>query len=73
MYRIRDEILRWVANRRGIVVPSLLADIRQEEFEEEEALPLDDVLAGVRSGQSPNGSSGNGGRSTRRLAEAARR
>lgn len=53
MYRIRDELLRFVANRRGIVVPSLVADIRQE-VEEEEALPLEDVLAGVRH-QSPNG------------------
>ncbi|HYZ92143.1 MAG TPA: ABC transporter permease [Actinomycetota bacterium] len=51
VYRARDEILRWIAQRRGIVVPSLLADIRQEEVEEEEAVPLDDVLAGVRSGR----------------------
>lgn len=49
MYRVRDEILRWIARRRGIVVPSLLADLRQEEVEEEESLPLDDVLAGVRT------------------------
>lgn len=55
MYRIRDELLRLVAKRRGIVVPSLLADIRQE-VEEEEALPLEKVLAGVSS-QSPNGGS----------------
>jgi branched-chain amino acid transport system permease protein len=51
VYRMRDEILRWIAQRRGIVVPSLLADIRQEEVEEEEAVPLDEVLAGVRSQQ----------------------
>jgi branched-chain amino acid transport system permease protein len=66
MYRIRDELLRWVAKRRGIVVPSLLADLRQEEVEEEEAVPLDDVLARVRS-QSPNGAvEANGGRTARR-------
>ena len=69
MYRIRDEILRWIANRRGIVVPSLLADLRQEEVEEEEAIPLGDVLAGVRA-QSPNGS--NGSREIRELTEVGR-
>ena len=36
-------------------MPSLLADLRQEEVEEAETIPLDDVLAGVRA-QSPNGS-----------------
>lgn len=70
MYRIRDEILRWIANRRGIVVPSLLADLRQEEVEEEEAIPLGDVLAGVRA-QSPNGS--NGSRKVRELTEVGAR
>lgn len=59
MYRVRDEILRWIARRRGIVVPSLLADLRQEEVEEEESLPLDDVLAGVRT------RGGDGGRRAR--------
>lgn len=70
MYRIRDEILRWVANRRGIVVPSLLADLRQEEVEEEvEVVPLDRVLAGVRAqGPGPNGSSPNGSDGQRRVA-----
>ena len=29
-YRMRDAYLRWVANRRGILVPSLLADRRVE-------------------------------------------
>lgn len=53
LYRIRDELLRFVARRRGIVVPSLLADLRQEQVEDEEAVPLEDVLAGVR--QSPDG------------------
>ena len=31
VFRIRDEYLRWVARRRGLVVPSLLADRRVEE------------------------------------------
>ena len=49
MYRARDEILRWIAKRRGIVVPSLLADIREEDLvDEEEAVALGDVLAGVQ-------------------------
>jgi branched-chain amino acid transport system permease protein len=30
-YGWRDGLLRWIANRRGIVVPSLLADVRVEE------------------------------------------
>ena len=71
VFRMRDEILRWVANRRGIVVPSLLADIRQEEVEEEEAVPLDEVLAGVRA--QGNGSSLNGGRRVRQVVAAGRR
>lgn len=48
MYRLRDGILRWVARRRGIVVPSLVADIRQEVVEEDESVALEDVLAGVK-------------------------
>ena len=31
IYQVRDNYLRWVANRRGILVPSLLADRRVEE------------------------------------------
>jgi branched-chain amino acid transport system permease protein len=55
MYRMRDEILRWIAKRRDIVVPSLLADIRQEEVVE--AAPdveLGDVLDAVRA-HTPDG------------------
>jgi branched-chain amino acid transport system permease protein len=57
MYRVRDEILRWIAKRRGIVVPSLLADIRQEtgEIVEEETVGLGTVLESVKA-QSGNGS-----------------
>lgn len=59
MYRVRDEMLRWVAKRRGIVVPSLLADIRQEhgEIVEEETVGLGTVLAGVKAqAPEPDGS-----------------
>jgi branched-chain amino acid transport system permease protein len=31
LYRLRDLYLRWVADRREIVVPSLVADVRVEE------------------------------------------
>jgi len=33
LFRIRDEYLRWVARRRGLIVPSLLADRRVDEEE----------------------------------------
>ena len=36
MYRMRDGALRWVANRHGIHVPSLVADRRIETGEEEQ-------------------------------------
>jgi ABC-type branched-subunit amino acid transport system permease subunit len=41
MYRIRDRLLRGVANRRGIHVPSLIADRRVEGTDED---AIDDVL-----------------------------
>jgi branched-chain amino acid transport system permease protein len=31
LYRVRDTILRWTADRRGILVPSLVADRRADE------------------------------------------
>ena len=37
MYRFRDAYLRWVARRRNILVPSLVADRRVEQSEEEQA------------------------------------
>jgi hypothetical protein len=83
MYRVRDEILRAVAKRRGIVVPSLLADIRDEDIVEEEVhVELGEVLAGVkahsgatpeRSGgamASPNGAEGDGRRTRKAKAKA---
>ncbi|HMC41360.1 MAG TPA: hypothetical protein VKI20_00015, partial [Acidimicrobiales bacterium] len=30
-YATRDGLLRWVAQRRGMVVPSLVADVRTEQ------------------------------------------
>jgi branched-chain amino acid transport system permease protein len=69
MYRIRDELLRWIAKRRGIVVPSLLADLRQEEIvEEEESVELGEVLAGVRA-QTGNG---NGSKAKPRIPAKAK-
>jgi len=35
MYRMRDAILRWIANRNGILVPSLVADRRVETGEDQ--------------------------------------
>ncbi len=37
VYRVRDAFLRHVARRRGLLVPSLVADRRVEEAEEEQA------------------------------------
>ena len=41
VYDIRDALLRWVANRKGIVVASMLADRRVEEEGFAEPLTLD--------------------------------
>jgi len=38
IFTARDNLLRWVANRRGIVVPSLLADKRTTPEEEKEVV-----------------------------------
>ena len=44
---LRNIGLRWIADRRGIVVPSLLADVRTEEVAPDEDHPEDeaDLLA----------------------------
>jgi branched-chain amino acid transport system permease protein len=39
LFAIRDHALRWVAGRRGIIVPSLLADRRPEPDEPAQPLP----------------------------------
>jgi branched-chain amino acid transport system permease protein len=49
VYRVRDMFLRRVANRRGILVPSLLADKRQAE---EAPVVIDSALGGL-SGVTP--------------------
>src|SRR5439155_12082357 len=64
VYWIRDHYLRWVAGRRGIVVPSLIADLRVEASEPpavaqpvnlvggEPAKPPDRELVGTGRGRS---------------------
>jgi hypothetical protein len=49
VYRVRDAFLRRVANRRGILVPSLLADKRQAE---DAPVVIDTALGGL-SGVNP--------------------
>jgi len=34
LFRVRDAGLRWIANRRGLIVPSLVADVRQADTAE---------------------------------------
>lgn len=60
--RIRDAFLRRVADRRGLVVPSLIADIRVEEEEDEEANrpKLEDLLSGADFGSMLVGDAGPG-------------
>lgn len=48
MYRVRDAYLRFVARRRGLLVPSLVADRRVEDAEEEQAaVAIDTALGGL--------------------------
>jgi len=50
LYAARDSYLRWVARRRGILVPSLVADRRVEEAEESQArIAIDTALGGLAS------------------------
>jgi hypothetical protein len=46
MLNLRDRYLRWVANRRGILVPTLVADKRADESDEalEEHAPKEAAL-----------------------------
>ena len=37
VFRVRDAGLRWIANRRGVIVPSLVADTRQPEMARQDA------------------------------------
>src|SRR3954451_2828412 len=47
LYRTRDGLLRWIAKRRGLLVPSLLADVRVED--DEAPIALDAALGGLGS------------------------
>jgi branched-chain amino acid transport system permease protein len=48
LYRVRDAYLRWVARRRDILVPSLVADRRVEESEEAQAsVAIGSALGGL--------------------------
>jgi branched-chain amino acid transport system permease protein len=49
VFAARDNILRWVANRRGIIVPSLLAD-KQGVTPGEEAEVIEEFAEGVEEG-----------------------
>jgi hypothetical protein len=65
IYNLRDRALRVIADRRGIVVPSLLADRRDGEGDADEASHAADevsLLAGALGG-GPNGAAPNGSRS----------
>ena len=43
VYRVRDAGLRWVANRRGLIVPSLVADSRQPDISQDGTDAHEDV------------------------------
>ncbi len=49
IFAARDNVLRWVANRRGIIVPSLLAD-KQGVTPGEEAEVVEEFAEGVEEG-----------------------
>ena len=70
LFRARDLGLRWVARRRGIVVPSLVADVRVLEAEAEEAFeerasaspsPAPDEASGSTDARSPGSGRPDGG------------
>ena len=50
MYRVRDRYLIWVAERRGILVPSLVADKRDKSKGAENEVGL---LQGALGGGAP--------------------
>jgi branched-chain amino acid transport system permease protein len=57
----RDAFLRWVARRRGILVPSLLADRRVEQEEESQARVAIDTALGGLAAASASAAPANGG------------
>lgn len=44
VYSARDGVLRWLAERRGLVVPSLLADVRVHDEREEEEQAVESLV-----------------------------
>jgi branched-chain amino acid transport system permease protein len=68
VYRVRDAGLRWVAGRRGIIVPSLIADVRQAEPEPEASIvaavaeidTLDEVAASMAAAATNGVAASNG-------------
>jgi hypothetical protein len=60
LYRVRDDLLRRVAKRRGIVVPSLVADIRVTDADEAPEA-LGSALTGLAATTSSNGHAAVGG------------
>ena len=54
LFSIRDRYLRWVANRRNLLVPSLVAD-KRVTGEAEHAADEVDLLAGALGGATTNG------------------
>ena len=50
IFSVRDRYLRWVAERRGILVPSLVADRRVDDDEPQHAADEVDLLAGALTG-----------------------
>jgi hypothetical protein len=55
VYKLRDRLLRVVAARRGLVVPSLLADKRQGAASADEQ---DDLLTAIAAGRTEGNGSG---------------
>jgi branched-chain amino acid transport system permease protein len=51
LFAVRDRYLRWVAERRGILVPSLVADKRVDEEGQQHAADEVDLLAGALSSE----------------------
>jgi hypothetical protein len=49
-YGWRDGLLRWIANRHGVVVPSLLADARVEESALLPGAPREKTPASISGG-----------------------
>jgi branched-chain amino acid transport system permease protein len=51
MYRVRDAYLRWIARRRDLVVPSLVADVRVAD--DEGRIAIEAALGGLTADPAP--------------------